>query len=116
MRVSRSELGRFLTGECIEETIHFSSEPDAKLTYRLETAADHVATRVNYRSGEVAVLLSKNHVKTWSDPSQVGIYTSVDIGLKGSLDLVVEKDFACLDKSDEDNLDTFANPHADAIS
>jgi hypothetical protein len=27
---------------------------------------------------------------------------------------VVEKDFACLDRIDEDNGDTFANPHAGA--
>ena len=32
-----------------------------------------------------------------------------------SLDLIVEKDFACLDLSDADNEDTFPNPNSGAI-
>jgi len=29
----------------------------------------------------------------------------------GSLALLIEKDFACLDRSEEDNEDTFPNPN-----
>jgi hypothetical protein len=36
------------------------------------------------------------------------------MGPAGSLEIVVENDFACLDRSDEDNSDAFANPHAGA--
>jgi len=115
LRVSRSELDRFLRGERIEDTIHFSSEPEAKLTYSLENAAHDASTGIRYSAGHVTVLLSKDHVGTWSGNDQVGIYTSVGIGSENSLQLVIEKDFACLDRSDEDNTDTFENPHAGAI-
>jgi hypothetical protein len=70
---------------------------------------------VHYSPGQVTVLLAKDDVETWGDPSQVGIYTSVENGSENSLELAIEKDFACLDRSDEDNLDTFENPHAGAI-
>jgi hypothetical protein len=112
LRVSRSELERFLTGERIEETIHFSSEPGANLTYALQPASNEAMTGVRYNSQEITVLLSEGHIQEWSDANQVGVYTSVDIGPEGPLDLIVEKDFACLDRSDEENQDTFANPHA----
>lgn len=46
----------------------------------------------------------------WAQSDQVGIYVTLDLGLHGNLDLVVEKDFACMDLSDADNLDTFPNP------
>ena len=46
--------------------------------------------------------------------SEVGVYTTLDMGSAGSLEVAVEKDFACLDRSDEDNCDTFANPHLGA--
>ena len=115
LRVSRSELDRFLQGERIEDTIHFSSEPDAKLTYALENAAFGASTRVHYSIGHITVLLSKDHVRTWSGTSQVGIYTSAEIGSENSLELVIEKDYACLDRSDEDKTDTFENPHAGGI-
>jgi hypothetical protein len=50
-----------------------------------------------------------------SDWNQVGIYATVDRGENGTLNLVVEKDFACLDLSDADNLDTFPNPELGAV-
>jgi hypothetical protein len=42
---------------------------------------------------------------------KVGIAESISLGELGSLALLIEKDFACLDRSDEDNKDTFANPN-----
>ena len=32
-----------------------------------------------------------------------------------SLAIAVEKDFACIDRSDADNTDTFPNPHEGAV-
>jgi hypothetical protein len=52
---------------------------------------------------------------TWCSTDLVGISESVSLGSLGSLDLLIEKDFACLDLSDEENQDTFANPNAGAI-
>ena len=69
-------------------------------------------TEVRYSSQEIAVLLSEGHIQEWSGANQAGVYSSVDIGPEGLLNLIVEKDFACLDRSDEENQDTFANPHA----
>lgn len=114
LRVSRSELDRILCGERVEDTVHFSSDPDAKLTYSLGSASLGASTGVLYSPGQVAILLAKDDMETWGDPSQVGIYTSVGIGSENSLELVIEKDFACLDRSDEDNTGTFENPHAAA--
>jgi hypothetical protein len=56
------------------------------------------------------VVLAEEQVHAWGQDSQVGVYTTVDIPPEGLLDLIVEKDFACLDQSNEDNTDTFPNP------
>ena len=69
---------------------------------------------VRYGSREVTVILSKHRARIWGAQSEVGVYTTLDMGSAGSLEVVVEKDFACLDRSDEDNSDSFANPHAGA--
>jgi hypothetical protein len=42
----------------------------------------------------------------------VGIAEEIGLGNLGSLGLLIEKDFACLDRSDKDNEDTFPNPNA----
>lgn len=109
LRVSPSELERLLHAGRIEETIHFAPDPDAKLTYALEQAPSNQEISVLYRPQEVTVLLSAEIARTWAEGEQVGIYVAVDAG-SAQLALVVEKDFACLDRNDEDNADTFANP------
>jgi hypothetical protein len=114
LRVSRSELARFHAGDRIEETIHFTAAPEATLTYALESATRPSPVTVRYGSREVTVILSKDRARIWSDESEVGVYTTLDLGPAGSLEVAVEKDFACLDRSDEDNSDTFANPVAGA--
>jgi hypothetical protein len=52
---------------------------------------------------------------TLVDTNQVGIYSSVDLGPRGVLELIVEKDFACLDLSDANNADAFPNPGVECI-
>jgi hypothetical protein len=112
LRVSRSELARFQAGDRIEETIHFTAAPDATLTYALESALKSSPVTVRYGPREVTVVLSRDRARMWAAPSEVGVYTTLDVGPAGSLEVVIEKDFACLDGSDEDNCDTFANPLA----
>ncbi len=114
-RVSRSELEQFLAGHRVEETIHFAPASQAKLTYALESTLQASAVRVRYRPQEVAVVLSEEQAHAWGKESEVGVYTAVDIGSAGSLEVIIEKDFACLDGSDEDNNDTFNNPQAGAV-
>ena len=107
-RVSPSEMRRLLSAERIEEVIHFGPEPDARLTYALEQAPSKEGITVRYRPQEVTVVLSTESARRWAEGDEVGIYGSFNVG-HGQLELVVEKDFACLDKKDG-NEDTFPNP------
>jgi hypothetical protein len=110
LRVSRSELARILAGDVVAETIRFAAAPEAKLTYALARGTQASAAIVRYCEQEVMVLLSEEQAQSWSQDDQVGVYTLVDIAPEGLLELIVEKDFACLDRSDAENKDTFANP------
>jgi len=58
----------------------------------------------------VAILISADQANLWGSSDKVGIAENISLGELGSLALLIEKDFACLDRSDEDNKDTFANP------
>jgi hypothetical protein len=113
-RVSRSELEKLLGGKRIEDTIHFTAAPDARLTYALESTQQSDSLRIQYEPQSVTVFLSEEQAKSWGKEGEVGIYTSVEIGEAGSLEVIVEKDFACLDRGGEENVDAFANPHAGA--
>jgi hypothetical protein len=113
-RVTQSELAALLDKGRIEETIRFSSEEHCKLTYALEPDSRIASVGLRYQPPEIAIVLPTQDAQFWGQTDQVGIYAAVDIG-HGSLDLIVEKDFACLDLSDADNIDTFPNPNAGSV-
>src|SRR6201989_3025237 len=98
LRVSRSELTRFLAGERVAETIRFAAAPEAKLTYVLERGRHSGGGSVRYGTQEVTVSLSAEQAQSWSQESEVGVYTQVDLAAEGALEVIVEKDFACLDR------------------
>jgi hypothetical protein len=110
LRLTRSEVAKLLDVGHIEETIHFSPEEQSRLTYSLRVEPDLTRATLRYQGPEVVAVLPTKEATTWAQDNQVGIYATVDLGPRGTLDLIVEKDFACVDGSDADNLDTFPNP------
>jgi|ERR1700722_3694859 hypothetical protein len=115
LRVGRSEVERLLGRERLEESIQFAPQPDAKLIYALEQTPSVSVPTVRYAEREVTVFLPSSLAETWCTSDIVGISERIGLGTFGTLELLIEKDFACLDRSDEHNQDTFANPHAGAV-
>lgn len=109
LRVPPSELTRLLEDGRIQETIHFASHPEARLTYALEHTPLADSMVIRYMPGEVLVLVPSEVVKHWAGGQDVGIYGQFSTTY-GTLELSIEKDFACLDKTDAENVDTFPNP------
>ena len=112
LRVARSEVARLLSGDCIEETIHFAPDAAATFTYALRQEPSVNTTTVQYTQNRVSILIPADQANQWALTNQVGIAGNVNLGNLGSLGLLIEKDFACLDRSDEDDEDTFPNPNA----
>jgi Family of unknown function (DUF7009) len=114
LRITPSELNCLLEIGRIEETISFAPDENARLTYALEHHADVPAMRVCYSPQEIAVVVSSQEIRRWAAAQDVGLYGEVPNSC-GGLELAVEKDFACLDKNDAENADTFPNPHLGTI-
>jgi hypothetical protein len=93
----------------IEETVRFATEPEARLTYALEHAAADREVSIHYSTQLIRVLLSTEAATRWTNSDDVGIYGHADTGAE-PLELIVEKDFACIDAGDADNADAFPNP------
>jgi hypothetical protein len=112
LRISRSEVARLLAGDCLEETIHFTPEASAKFTYTLQQEPSLSRPTVQYKENRVAILIPADQANEWGLTGQVGIAEDISLGDLGALALLIEKDFACLDRSEEDNEDAFPNPNA----
>lgn len=110
-RVSRSDLASLIQTGRIEETIRFAPEHGATLTYALECSGAQKELSVRYRPQKVTVTLSLEEARKWSEGDEVGLYCTCKVGDGEVLELLVEKDFACLDGNDADNEDAFPNPN-----
>ena len=104
LRISQSDLAALLKHGKIADCIQFGSE--ASLTYALEIADGEREIQVSYHSQRITVTLSSAAAQQWATTSQVGIYGT------GEVELIVEKDFACLDGTDPQDSDAFPNPNA----
>jgi hypothetical protein len=115
LRLLRSDVANLLEKSRIEERIHFSGEDEAFLVYALECDAGVQSVGVRYTPHEVTVAVPGEIARQWARSEEVGIYAAVAIGAHGSLQITVEKDFACLDRNDADNEDTFPHPEIGAV-
>jgi hypothetical protein len=112
LRVSRSDLAKFVESGILEETIFFGRNAGSELTYALVRdpvgrGIDVVATAHRF-----AVQVPAERAVNWAETDEVGVSGEVDLGARGILSVLIEKDFACLDQSAEENEDTFPNPLA----
>jgi hypothetical protein len=109
LRVGTSEVKQLMASGRIEETIHFA--PGAHLIYALEHSATAACVSVSHTPDELVVILPASVAQAWANGDDVGIYAAVPNG-SGSLEVAIEKNFACLDSSHAGNHDTYPNPKA----
>ena len=112
LRISKSELAKFVETGQLQETIYFGPEQGSELTFSLTRDGNRAAVDAEASAGQVNVVVPVEVARTWADSEQVGIDGVVDLGVRGILSILIEKDFACIDRSAEEIVDTFPNPLA----
>jgi hypothetical protein len=105
LRVSKNELAQMIAQGWVEDAIQFAA--DSSLIYRLETgtfAAEH-------SGGRICVRVPKSAVTLWARDDEVSIRHSQSLEGGGVLEILVEKDFECLNpRAGDAAADLFRNP------
>jgi hypothetical protein len=114
LRITRPELEQLMNEGRIEESITFAPGDRSHLTYSLQHTATATAPAVRFNPPSLEVLIPTAQAQHWSLGDDVGIYAAIELGEHNSLELIIEKDFACLHGSIEENRDAFPNPLAGA--
>jgi hypothetical protein len=112
LRTTRSEVAKLMETGRIEEAVFFAADNHSKLTYALELEDEERQRflELRYQPSEITIVVPTAQARAWADGNIVGIYHVLDLGTRGPLELIVEKDFACLDGTAAENHDTFPNP------
>jgi len=115
LRVTPSEVNELLRDGVIRECVQLTANPEDQLTYAVVSFPSGLAITVDYRAGNIAVIVPKGEVEKWAGGNEAGVYAEVALGGEKMLSVAIEKDFACLDRSDAENEDTFPNPNLAAV-
>ena len=110
LRLKQSEVDRFLRTGRVEERIVSGTDDQESFRYLLETNDAVSAPKGSIAPGSVIVQVPTADALKWALTNQIGIEGEQTIDGKTSLRILVEKDFACIDGSEEQNADTFPNP------
>lgn len=111
LRLTRSEVEAFARTHRVEEVVVIG--PGAELRFALvaSDAAQEVTARMS--EGWIEVQVPSALAVEWTSTERVGFSATQRVTADGTLVILVEKDFACLEpRKGEDDADAFPHPEA----
>jgi hypothetical protein len=111
-RLKRREVEQLARTGRVEEKILIGSGEAEGFDYVLESTAAVSSPSATVTARGVVVQVPSHEVMKWASTDQIGIEGRQPVDSETSLRILVEKDFACVDGTDEENADTFPNPLA----
>ncbi len=110
LRVSQSEVTYFGQHGKLEEATRFTNR---SFVYRLITSDTYNALSAEFADNVITVFMPSSFVQEFVHTQRVGYDGEMETGGGSKLYILVEKDFKCLDNTNEDQSDNFPNPLAE---
>ena len=108
LRLREPEVKKFASTGEITETVFLGG--DRSLSFSL-LANDQDEMSVTQERCSVSVLVPRAVVTEWTQSSLVGIEKKIVFGNGANLNVLIEKDFKCLDRPDEENEGAYPHPN-----
>lgn len=100
-------------GRIVSHTLLSVSDPAGRLSYSIEHGLHYKVIAAEQDGLSIRVAAPTKDVVAWAkDNSAIGLYAEQTVYGGAMLQITIEKDFACIDRDDVDNVDTFDNPNA----
>ncbi|MCR9229372.1 MAG: hypothetical protein NXH90_18290 [Flavobacteriaceae bacterium] len=110
-RLTKTEVETFCKTGTYKETTDFGS---TVLTYVLKAKEDIDVLQASYTGNTITLYLNEKKRSGWATSEEVGFSGVMDLPHGKQLSLLLEKDFACLDNTTEDQSDNYPNPKIDS--
>lgn len=108
-RLTKTDIKNFGKNGFIEEKTEFLKDPS--FVYRLEMKDDITNIEASFSNNRISVFVPEKIAKEWITTDIIGFDNKMNIGNGKELFLLIEKDFACLDHTQEDQSDNYLNPN-----
>ncbi|MBT8308280.1 MAG: hypothetical protein KJN85_15180 [Maribacter sp.] len=107
-RLTPTEVEKFCKEGWIEESTQFKTT-----TFKYGLKQEQIDTlQVDFNANAVTLKVPRNFAKEWYGNDVVGLEHYEDLSDGSKFFLLLEKDFACLDNTHEDQSDKYPNPKA----
>ena len=111
-RLTQSEVNTLAETGHLTETTCFGPHENQVFVYALRCRDGIDGLRAGFEDRTITLYIPTAAAAVWHDEERVGFENTVEVAPGISLTLLLEKDFACLDDSREDQSDNFPNPNA----
>ena len=111
-RLTQSEVKTLGTSGYLAEETCFGPGEAQKFVYALQTKAGITGLQAAFDGQTITLFIPQSAATAWYSEERVGFENDVEVAPGISLHLLLEKDFACLDTSHEDQSDNYPNPNA----
>ncbi|MBE7172419.1 MAG: hypothetical protein INR73_17660 [Williamsia sp.] len=109
-RLKQAEVHRFQQEKEVVEVTAFGPAHADKLSFVLKAGSSNDFS-IAYQFNTVTLEVPPRVCHAWTTTELVGFEETIDTGKGEAIKILVEKDFACLDRTDVENEDTYPNPH-----
>ncbi|MFN7926531.1 MAG: hypothetical protein U0Y68_01045 [Blastocatellia bacterium] len=107
LRLTQSEVATVGAGGRVQELTLFG--PQAQFCYALE-AVDSPQLEADYTNNTLTIRVPRVMASDWAATELIGLSAEQKIAENVSLQLIIEKDFACLSPRGEEDADAFTHP------
>ena len=107
-RLTRSEVEQFSIAGFLEEKTEF---PNGVLKYRLKAKSGIDNLDAELDNNTITLFFPDDEKSEWYTSDRVGYQNTIKTPGGQPFGLLLEKDFVCLDKVDEDQSDNYPNPN-----
>ena len=105
LRLKKSEVAKLHDEGQVAESVSFPN--GVTFRYQLLIASEIATVQAGFKDNTIAIYLPKDNADQWILTNEVGIEVSLPLENERSLRLLIEKDFPCIDRPNEDKSDTF---------
>lgn len=109
-RLNKSDVERLCAAGYLEEHTDFGN---AVFSYSVETDMESGNLRASMENNRIVLHVPDEFLSDWAQNEKIGMRSEVDLKNGQTLSLLIEKDFVCLDDTEEDQSDNYPNPNAD---
>ena len=107
IRLSRPEVETFCETGLLEERTDFLPQP---FVYTIRKDDSVAELQTVFQNGKFQLLVPSSWIAGWEHSEKVGFETVLTMKNGGAFRILLEKDFKCLDETQEDQSDQYENP------